>query len=573
MVGLAPLEGPISELEVLIVDCQTTGATPKLGSVLELGWCLARADDPSREEQAQAHWIALPAGERVSPQVRQLTGFEESVLADALAPAEAWRRLRACLPATHPMPAAIHFARFELTFLRDWSQRFDPGAAFPLDAVCVHAIACRLFPDLPRRNLRALAGFLGHGLHLERRALGHVQATAFIWRKLAQTLSDRGVHSWSELESWLATRNQAPTPRKRAYPIAKARYRELPDQPGVYRLLRSNGDVLYVGKAASLKKRVSSHFSKQRGATERALEMLTQANDVEFTATASALEAALLETELIKSLNPPYNVQLLQGERGAWFSSADFGSTAAKPDELHRFGPLPSRFSVRSLRAVAELIMGEHPSLGRRAAAAGSAQVWAPDETSFAGGWALFGERHALATNCRVAHARQQTLCVARQLLLQLAEARPSQAEDTATETPDLVETLTGWDPERVCRHIERSLANAYQVLRRSSWLCLLANSTVYFREPQGAAGRLLRLEGARIVAAQDSAAVELPAPQPRRARQAVQLAFDAARYDQLRILTTELKRILRDGGDVAVRLSRTRRLSGTQLRSVLRFV
>jgi len=47
------------------------------------------------------------------------------------------------------------------------------------------------YPDLPRRNLRALAGFLGHSLHLERRALGHVRATAFIWRKLVAELAGK----------------------------------------------------------------------------------------------------------------------------------------------------------------------------------------------------------------------------------------------------------------------------------------------------------------------------------------------------------------------------------------------
>lgn len=574
MVGSAPLELPLAELEVLIVDCQTTGATPQLGSVLELGWCVARAGAPSREAEAEAHWIILPKGERVSSQVRQLTGFHEGLVGEALEPRQAWQRLRASMPAAQTVPAAIHFARFELTFLRDWSERFEPGLAFPLDAVCVHAIACRLYPDLPRRNLRALAGFLGHGLHLERRALGHVQATAFIWRKLAQTLAERDVHSWSALTSWLSAPSQRATPRKRTYPMPKERYRALPDQPGVYRFMRSNGDVLYVGKAASLRKRVSSHFGKQRGATERALEMLTQASDVQFTALASALEAALLETELIKRLDPPYNVQLVQGERGAWFSSRDFGSTSASPDEQHPFGPLPSRFSLRSLRAVIELITGEAPSLGRRAAAAGCARSWAPDEASFAGGWTLFGERHLSGPAHPALGPRRRILAVARKLLL-LSEGKADEASDAVagTEAVEVEAAITAWDPERVCRHVERGLANAYQVLRRAGWLCLLADSAVYFREPRAAVARLLTLEGATLASACDAARSELPAPRPRPAREAVRAAFDAARYDQLRILTTELKRIQRDGGDVAVRLSPTRLLDGPKLRNVLRVV
>jgi DNA polymerase-3 subunit epsilon len=558
------------ELEVLIVDCQTTGATPRLGSVLELGWCVTRASEPERDSLAEAHWIALPAGQRVSAQVRELTGFHEGLAAQAIAAELAWQRLRANLSA-RPMPTAIHFARFELTFLRDWSERFEPDAAFPIDALCVHAIACRLYPDLPRRNLRALAGFLGHGLHLERRSLGHVQATAFIWRKLAAELSARGLGSWAEVSSWLAAPPEKRAPRKRSYPIARERYRGLPDQPGVYRFLRSNGELLYVGKAASLKKRVTSHFTKQSGATERALEMLTQVSDIQFTATESALEAALLETDLIKSLEPPYNVQLVQGDRGAWFVSSDFDDASLLPDAVRRVGPLPSRFSLRSLRVVIELTAGEPASLKRRAAAVFAPTAWAPDEATFASGWALFVERH-LAHESPEASARRRSVSVADKLLRLSNEAALSseqrEASDDAGET-----AIRVWDAERVCRHIERSLAQAYQVWRRAAWLCLLADSAVYFREPKSDVGRELRLEAARLTHASAARGEALQAPPVRPPRVAIQQAFDAARYDQLRILSSELKRILRDGGDVAVRLSRTRLLSGALLRNVLRVV
>ena len=62
---------------------------------------------------------------------------------------------------------------------------------------------------------------------------------------------------------------------------------------------------------------------------------------------------------------------------------------------------------------------------------------------------------------------------------------------------------------------------------------------------------------------------VALPVPLLR-ARDAAQRAFDAASYDSLRILTTELKRILRDGGEVKIRLSRGRVLEGARLAQLL---
>lgn len=559
---LRPMAGtPLAELEVLIADCQTSGASPSQGSVLELGWCVARADDAERESRAEAYWVMPAPGERISAQVRALTGFHEGVLEQALAPEHAWQRLRAALP-ENPAPAAIHFARFELSFLKDWSARFDAGASFPLDTVCVHAIACRLYPDLPRRNLRALAGFLGHGLHLERRSLGHVQATAFIWRKLVETLSGRGIETWEALAAWLLSPERPSTPRRRRYPLPPASYRKLPDQPGVYRFLRSNGDVLYVGKATSLKRRVSSHFTKHSGATERALEMLTQVSEIAFIPTGSALEAALLEAHTIKQLDPPYNVQLVTGERGVWFASADFRSAREEPDAEHRLGPLSSKFSLRALGALGRLLAAEPAITALRAEAVGAPTRFAPDEASFAAGFTLFAERH-LGGNDPGLTARRRARRVAHALLA-LSPEEPESTEDTSTKD---------WDPPRVCRHLERAVAQSYRALRRAAWLCLLANSEVEFREPGASTSTRLALERAELIEGATDAG---PPSRARRAageREAVQRAFDAAHYDSLRILTTELKRILRDGGEARVRLTRSRSLAGARLRAVLRVV
>lgn len=567
MLSSAPPPYLLADVEVLVVDCQTTGASPAYGSVLELGWCVARASDPQLEAAAQAYWIAPPPGEHISAQVRQLTGFDESVLAGALEPAQAWQQLRRLMPETSAMPAAIHFARFELSFLRDWAARFEPNATFPIDAVCVHAIACRLYPDLPRRNLRALAGFLGHGLHLERRSLGHVQATAFIWRKLVSTLAERGITTWPELANWLASPERPAAPRKRKYPLAPARYRSLPDEPGVYRFLRSNGDVLYVGKAASLKKRVSSHFTKQSGATERALEMLTQVSEVAFEPTSTALEAALLETQTIKLVNPPYNVQLIQGERGVWFSSSDLSSISPEPDAQHRFGPLSSRYSLRALHALTQLLADENVTPGRRAAVVGAPSRWAPDEQSFSEGWAQFLSRH-VTNRALPSDPRQRALRVARGLRFSAEPETEPELETDAAARPSV------WDGPRVCRHLERAVAQNFQVLRRAAWLCLLASSAVCYREPGSSVNRYLVLAHAELVEsgilADDTPP---PAPAHRGARLQVLGYFEAARYDSLRILTTELKRIQRDGGSVAVHLSAKRTLAGARLAGILRLV
>jgi DNA polymerase III subunit epsilon len=564
---------PLAHLEVLIVDCQTTGATPAQGAVLELGWAVTQAE-PHAVRHLESHWIALPAGKTVPAQVRKLTGYDPARHTLTLPPAEAWQRLRSLLPTGSPVPMAIHYAHFELGFLRDWGQQFEPELPFPFDAVCVHAIARRLFPELPRRSLRALAGYLGHGLELERRCLGHVEATAFIWSKLSHELCARGVSSWADLREWLAT-PAPPRPRKRRYPLPAAVYRALPDQPGVYRFLRRNGDVLYVGKASSLRKRVAGHFTAGSSTTERALEMLTQVHEIRPTPTATALEAALLENEEIKSLAPPYNIQLLDEDRHTWFFDRTLDHAAPAPDGDHRRGPVPSPGSVRALRALQELLGGTEPNVALRARAVGAPERWAPDERVFADGYAALLARHALAATAPE-RVERELLRVARQLLATTAEEPGSVSEETDEAlTASAPPSLRGWDPERVLRHLERGLSHGHQLLQRARWLCLLFDCTIVFHELKRAP-RLLLLRAGRVVEARDldePASALLRTSSPQRPLHERQAAFDRKQYDRSRTLTSELKRVLRDGGSVRIGLGRQRWLSDPALRAGLRWI
>jgi excinuclease ABC subunit C len=81
----------------------------------------------------------------------------------------------------------------------------------------------------------------------------------------------------------------------------------LPDSPGVYRMFGHDGEVLYVGKARSLKKRVAN-YAKLTGHSNRIARMITKTTAMEFITTATETDALLLEANLIKRLKPRYNV-------------------------------------------------------------------------------------------------------------------------------------------------------------------------------------------------------------------------------------------------------------------------
>jgi excinuclease ABC subunit C len=93
----------------------------------------------------------------------------------------------------------------------------------------------------------------------------------------------------------------------RGVEVIKAAWKTLPNDAGVYRMFGVSGEVLYVGKAKNLKKRVAS-YTRSTGHSNRIARMISETQAMEFVTTGTETEALLLETNYIKQLRPRYNV-------------------------------------------------------------------------------------------------------------------------------------------------------------------------------------------------------------------------------------------------------------------------
>lgn len=500
----------------LFLDCQTTGMRPPAGALLELGWGVASAQEIGAVE---SRILKLPEGQWLPAKVKEITGIQESMLEAGVAEEEILALLDASCEGVVAAPALVHYAQFERPFLDDFYVR--QGRALPFSFLCTYRIARKLYPNVPSRNIRGILGYLGFPFRDIKRADSHVRATMEVWSALAPELDKLGIKDIPALEAWLEEKpKKDKAPVKYEYRVDRIKRLELPARPGVYRMLAKSGDILYVGKATSLKDRVNSYFRGKKGRDPKKLELMAQVWDLQVTECGSPLEAALLESDEIKRLDPPYNVSLKAGRRQLHFYPRDFSSTSKEQSANFPLGPFRGANGIEHLR----LLLGE----GTERFKGILYEEIAPEILE--AGYRIFAERSLAGLPAPT--LRQ---LVARGLLsvrrLKKAEPEAEKIEELleAADAETLVEEAVEETPEGVAERLDQVLLQAGLDYLRAKALTRMLNAEVRW---EGEAGeRVLRFHHGRLGGTEAG-----PRPAPWH-------ELGISDYDRMSVLLSELRR------------------------------
>lgn len=331
-------EPSLQETTFVVVDLETTGGRAAPGpdggcdAITEIGAVKVRGGRVVGEFAT-----LVDPGRAIPPKIVELTGITTAMVRDA-------PRISAVLPMflefARGAVLVAHNAGFDMGFLRAAARQC--GVDWPNPPVlCTVRLARRILSrdEAPSVALSALARLVGTDSQPNHRALADARATVEVLHALLERVGNQGVGTYRELRAYRGTASAAVRGKR-------ALARNLPRRPGVYLFRGPGAEVLYVGTASDLRRRVSQYFTGSDPRV-RMREMVTLADRVDHVECAHPLEAGVRELRLLAAHAPPYNRRSRFPHRWWWLVLTDEPfprlSAVRSPDRRRSVGPFRSR--------------------------------------------------------------------------------------------------------------------------------------------------------------------------------------------------------------------------------------
>ena len=323
---------PLHDVTFAVLDLETTGLSPDSDRITEIGVVKAHGGEVLGEFSTLVH-----PGRPVPSAITAVTGITDQMLA-CQPPIQAV--LPPLLEFLRGTVLVAHNASFDTRFLAAALER-EGYPPLRLPVVDTAAVARRVLRDEVRScRLSELARHYRSPVTPEHRALPDARATIHVLYGLLERVGVLGATTLQDLQDY--TKSVSDRSFRKIDLV-----RDAPDAAGVYRFVGERGDILYVGKATSLRQRLRSYFGQDR--RRRVADLVRDVARVEWTTTPTVLEAGVREIRAIAAHKPRYNRRSKFPERAAWvkvtrepFPRVSLVS-APRDDGATYLGPLRSR--------------------------------------------------------------------------------------------------------------------------------------------------------------------------------------------------------------------------------------
>ncbi len=274
-------------MEYAIVDIETTGGYASANSITEVS---IRIHDGVKE--LSCYETLVKPDSDIPYYITGLTGITNKMVEDAPVFEEVAARIYGLLQGR---VFVAHSVNFDYSFLK--KQLADCGFELNCKKLCTIRLSRKILPGLPGYGLGKICGYLGITNTARHRAAGDTAATMQLFEHLLK--NDTGNIIVAALKK--GSKEQALPPN-----VPREEFDLLPQNPGVYYFHDSKGKIVYVGKAKSLKKRVSSHFTNNTAARQKQ-NFMREVFHITYKECESEEAALQFETHEIKRLWPRFN--------------------------------------------------------------------------------------------------------------------------------------------------------------------------------------------------------------------------------------------------------------------------
>lgn len=342
----------IWDANFIVVDTETTGHSPLQNRMMDIAAVVVS----DGEIQEEFHSLINPH-QFIPPFISQMTKITNEAVFYAPEEDEILPKFDHFFQKENAIFVA-HNANFDYSFILEAYKRANIASFNPpiLDTL---KLARKIFPENQKKGVSSLANLFGIKIRNRHSAIGDAKATAKILIYLLELLEDEyDIETVEDLLSFQNKKSQHYISKLSDYELFENKLKIIPEEPGVYYFYNSRKEVIYVGKAKNLRRRIMNYFQLGSISSHKMNELSKHIRDIGWEETNNELSALIQESKKIFELKPKYNtigrrLRMLPFLKITIMDKYPKVEITYQPDELGEYyGPFANKWIAEEVKEI-----------------------------------------------------------------------------------------------------------------------------------------------------------------------------------------------------------------------------